>query len=68
MDTNIEDKEYFYVTNTKFKDYRKHANIRYKTKKIIMDNTAVSGYRIYPLGVCASLITFKSEVDLILEV
>jgi len=66
MDTNIEGKEYFYVTNSRYKDYRQHENIRYKTKKIIMDNTAASGYRVYPIGICTSLITFKSEIDLLL--
>ena len=66
MDTNIEGKEYFYVTDTNFKEYRLHGNIRYKTKKIIMDNTAASGYRVYPIGICTSLITFKSEIDLLL--
>ncbi len=67
MNINIESKEYFYITNEQFIDYRQHANIRYKTKKIIMDNTAVSGYRVYPIGICTSLITFKSAVDMLLE-
>tara|TARA_R110002012_G_scaffold318308_1_gene536382 strand:+ start:24128 stop:24328 length:201 start_codon:yes stop_codon:yes gene_type:complete len=56
----LQNREYFKVTDKLFKKYEGLKDEIYKSIEIRKDLECHSGYRVFPRGLCTSLVTFIS--------